>query len=128
MGRKMAEYANRYGLGFSQTVVYLLGALAPMVWVGVPLGWAKKPKLLACLESWRSPLLWWLPRPFEFRWWDPTRQRPLRFQGLLPLQSSCSRHAIIRTPIAVAVGTMGLTGLYLQLPKRGPNENDGFPR
>ena len=24
--------------------------------------------------------------------------------------------------------TMGLTGLYLQLPKPGRNENDGFPR
>ena len=55
---------------------------------------------------------------------------PLRFQGLLAT-------AVLKLPLSiqpfaltlsVAMGTMGLTGLYLQLPKPGLDENDGFPR
>ncbi len=42
-------YASRYGFGFSpEAMVYLLGALTPLVWVGVPLGWSRQPK----------PMLW----------------------------------------------------------------------
>ena len=55
---------------------------------------------------------------------------PLRFQGILAtailkLPLGVQTFAM---PIAVAVGTMGLTGLYMQMPKPGPNECDGFPR
>ena len=127
------EYANRYGLGFSpEAVVYLLGALAPMVWVGVPLGMVKKPKLLAFMGVLAVAIA--LVAGPDLSSSDggirPDGTSPLRFQGLLAtavlkLPLGMQSFAL---PLAVAVGTMGLTGLYLQLPKPGRNENDGFPR
>ena len=127
------EYANRYGLGFSpESVVYLLGALAPLVWVGVPLGWVKKPKLLAWLGVLAVTIA--LVAGPDLSSSDggvrPDGTFPLRFQGILAtailkLPLGVQTFAM---PIAVAVGTMGLTGLYMQMPKPGPNESDGFPR
>ena len=127
------EYASRYGLGFSpEAVVYLLGALAPLVWIGVPLGWSRKPRVMAWVGI--VALAMALVAGPELSSPDgglrPDGTSPLRFQGLLAtavlkLPLSIQSFAV---PLAVAVGTMGLTGLYLQLPKPGPNENDGFPR
>ena len=127
------EYANRYGLGFSpEALVYLLGALAPLVWVGVPLGWAKKPKLLASLGVLAVAIA--LVAGPDLASSDggvrPDGTIPLRFRGILAtavlkLPFSMQSFAL---PLAVAVGTMGLSGLYLQLPKPGPNEDDGFPK
>ena len=127
------EYANRYGLGFSpESVVYLLGALAPLVWVGVPLGWVKKPKLLAWLGVLAVTIA--LVAGPDLSSSDggvrPDGTFPFRFQGLLAtailkLPLGVQTFAM---PLAVAVGTMGLTGLYMQMPKPGPNESDGFPR
>ena len=105
-------------------------ALAPLVWVGIPLGWSRQPKpmlLVGCLlYSWPSCQDRISSAPMVAS--DPTAHPP-RFQGLLAtailmLPLGMQSFAL---PLAVAVGTMGLTGLYLQLPKPGPNENDGFP-
>ncbi len=127
------EYANRYGLGFSpESVVYLLGALAPLVWVGAPLGWSKNPRLIAWVGIFAF-IIALLAGP-DLSTTDggvrPDGTFPLRFQGLfatallkLPLNAQA-----FALPITVAVGTMGLTGLYLQLPKPGLDEQDGFPR
>ena len=127
------EYSSRYGFGFSpEAMVYLLGALAPLVWVGIPLGWSRQPKPML-LVGLLAVLLAILTGPDLFSTdggFRPDGTPPPRFQGLLAT-------AVLKLPLsmqslalalAVAVGTMGLTGLYLQLPKPGPNENDGFPR
>ena len=127
------EYANRYGMGFSpEAVVYLLGAVAPLVWVGVPLGWSKRPTLMAWVGV-LTVMIALVAGP-DLASPDggvrPDGTFPLRFQGLLAT-------AVLKLPLSiqpfaltlsVAMGTMGLTGLYLQLPKPGLDENDGFPR
>ena len=85
------EYANRYGLGFSpEAVVYLLGALAPMVWVGVPLDGSKNPSCWPSWESLRLPLLWWLALTCRVPMVgsDPTAHPPFVSKGFLPPQSS----------------------------------------
>ena len=55
---------------------------------------------------------------------------PLRFQGLFAtavMKLPLGVQSFV-LPLAVAAGMMGLTGLYLQLPKLGLDEDDGFPR
>lgn len=126
-------YASRYGFGFSpEAMVYLLGALAPLVWVGVPLGWSRQPKPMLWVGL-LAVLLAVVAGPDLFSTdggLRPDGTPPPRFQGILAtailkLPLSLQSMAL---PLAVAVGTMGLTGLYLQLPKPGPNEDDDFPR
>jgi len=127
------EYASRYGLGFSpEAVVYLLGALAPLVWVGLPLGWSRQPRLMIWV-GFLGVVLSAVAGPDLFSTDGGVRldgTSPLRFQGLLAA-------AILKLPLgtqpfalhlAVAVGTMGLTGLYLQLPKSALSQYDEFPR
>ena len=127
------EYASRYGLGFSpEAVVYLLGALAPLVWFGIPLGWSKQPRLLVWVGL-LAIVIAVVAGP-DLSSTDggvrPDGTFPLRFQGLfaaallkLPIGTQA-----LALPLVVGVGAMGLTGLYLQLPKVGLDEHDGFSR
>ena len=85
------EYASRYGLGFSpEAVVYLLGALAPLVWVGIPLGWSRQNQ--GCWPWVGSLALAILCRdqtssaPMVAS--DPTARPRFVFKGFLPQQSS----------------------------------------
>ena len=127
------DYASRYGLGCSpEATVYLLGALAPLVWVGVPLGWSRNPRLIAWVGI-LAVMIALVAGPDLSSTDGGVRldgTSPLRFQGLFAtvLKELPVNTQAFAMPLMVAVGTMGLAGLYLRLPKPRLDEQDGFPQ
>ena len=96
---------------------YLLGA--PMVWVGVQ-GWVKKPKLLAFMGILAVAIaLVAGPDLSSSDGGSDPRHIPsfprASYHPVLGLPLGMQSFAL---PLAVAVGTMGLTGLYLHCPNQ----------
>ena len=126
------EYASRYGLGFSpEAVVYLLGALAPLVWIGVPLGWSRKPRVMAWvgIVALAMALVAGPELSSPDAACDPTARLRFVFKGFWPQQSSnypsAFNHSRCHLPLRWA--RWGSRGSTCNCPNKDPTKMMVFP-